>query len=116
MAFRLDRERGALSPADPPWTQLPPGVGPRHLAFHPHRPFAYVISELRSTVTVCRYDEQQGAFGAIQTISAPCPPTSPARIWAGRSWLRLRAALSTPTKPRARQPGDLDRQAVVPAV
>ena len=59
MAFRLDRERGTLSPADPPWTQLPPGAGPRHLAFHPHRPFAYVISELRSTVTVCRYDAQQ---------------------------------------------------------
>jgi 6-phosphogluconolactonase len=69
MAFRLDRERGALSPADPPWTQLPPGTGPRHLAFHPHRPFAYVINELRSTVTVSRYDEQQGAFAALQTIS-----------------------------------------------
>ena len=69
MAFRLDRERGTLSPADPPWTQLPPGTGPRHLAFHPHRPFAYVISELRSTVTVCRYDEQQGTFEGRQTIS-----------------------------------------------
>ena len=69
MAFRLDRERGTLSPADPPWTQLPPGAGPRHLAFHPHRPFAYVISELQSTVTVFRYDEQQGTFEAQQTLS-----------------------------------------------
>ncbi len=69
MAFRLDSERGTLSPADPPWTQLPPGTGPRHLAFHPHRPFAYVISELRSTVTVCRYDEQQGTFEAQQILS-----------------------------------------------
>jgi 6-phosphogluconolactonase len=69
MAFRLDREQGTLSPADPPWTQLPPGAGPRHLAFHPHRPFAYVISELQSTVTVCRYVEKQGTFAALQTIS-----------------------------------------------
>ena len=69
MAFRLDRERGTLSPADPPWTQLPPGVGPRHLAFHPHRPFAYVISELKSTIIVCRYDAQGGTFAAVQTIS-----------------------------------------------
>ena len=69
MAFRLDLERGTLSPADSPWTQLPPGAGPRHLAFHPHRPFAYVISELRSTVTVCRYLEQRGTFEALQTIS-----------------------------------------------
>ena len=35
MAFRLDRERGTLSPADPPWTQIaarhrpaPSGVSP----------------------------------------------------------------------------------------
>jgi 6-phosphogluconolactonase len=69
MAFRLDRVRGTLSPADPPWTQLPPGTGPRHLAFHPHRPFAYVISELRSTVTVLRYVDRQGKFEASQTIS-----------------------------------------------
>lgn len=46
MSFRLDGERGALRPAAPPGTQLPPGAGPRHLAFHPHRPCAYVISEL----------------------------------------------------------------------
>ena len=69
MAFYLDRERGTLSPADPPWTQLPPGTGPRHLAFHPHRPFAYVISELQSTITVLRYVEQRGTFEAAQTIS-----------------------------------------------
>ena len=69
MAFRLNRERGTLSPADPPWTQLPAGTGPRHLAFHPRRPFAYVISELRSTITVCLYLEQQGTFVALQTIA-----------------------------------------------
>ena len=69
MTFRLDMERGTLSPADPPWTQLPPGAGPRHLAFHPHRPFAYVVNELQSTVTVCRYLEQQGGFAASQVIS-----------------------------------------------
>jgi 6-phosphogluconolactonase len=67
MAFRLDQERGILIPADPPWTQLPPGTGPRHLAFHPHRPFVYVVSELQSTVTVLRYTS--GACEASQVIS-----------------------------------------------
>ncbi len=67
MSFRLDQERGMLSPADPPWTQLPPGAGPRHLAFHPHQPFAYVISELQSAVTVFRVDGD--TFTALQTIS-----------------------------------------------
>ena len=69
MTFRLDTERGRLIPAASPWTQLPPGTGPRHMVFHPKRPFAYVISELQSTVTVCRYLEQQSAFEALQTIS-----------------------------------------------
>jgi 6-phosphogluconolactonase len=69
MAFRLDLERGKLIPADHPWTQLPPGSGPRHLAFHPHRPFTYVISELQSTVTVFHSMERQGALEAVQTIS-----------------------------------------------
>jgi 6-phosphogluconolactonase len=69
MAFRLDMERGTLIPADPPWTQMPPGTGPRHMAFHPHKPFTYVISELQSTVTVFHYAERRGAFEAVQTIS-----------------------------------------------
>ena len=69
MAFRLDQERGTLSPAATPWTQLPPGAGPRHLAFHPHRPLAYVINELQSTITVCCYDGQQGEFAPLQTVS-----------------------------------------------
>ena len=69
MTFRLDLERGTLNPAASPWTQLPPGTGPRHLAFHPNRPFVYVISELQSTVTVFRYAKQQGTFEASQIIS-----------------------------------------------
>jgi 6-phosphogluconolactonase len=69
MAFRLDLERGRLIPADPPWTQLPPGTGPRHLAFHPHKPFTYVISELQSTITVFHPGERQEAYEAVQTIS-----------------------------------------------
>ena len=69
IAFRLDSERGTLSPATTPWTQLPPGAGPRHLAFNPRRAIAYVINELQSTVTVCRYDGQHGAFAPLQTVS-----------------------------------------------
>ena len=69
MAFRLDRERGALTSVAPPWTQMPPGTGPRHIAFHPHRPFTYVISELQSTVTVFQAVERWVTFEAVQTIS-----------------------------------------------
>ena len=109
MAFRLDRERGTLSPADPPWTQLPPGAGPRHLAFHPHRPFAYVISELRSTVTVCRYDAQQGTFEALQTISTLPDDFHRPELGRGDHGCALRS-LCLRLKSGARQPGDLCRR------
>jgi 6-phosphogluconolactonase len=69
MLFDLDLERGTLSPVDPPWVQLPPGTGPRHLAFHPHRNFVYAISELQSTVTVFRYTVRQNTIEEPQTIS-----------------------------------------------
>jgi 6-phosphogluconolactonase len=69
MAFHLDMEMGRLIPADPPWIQMPPCSGPRHLAFHPHKPFTYVISELQSTVTVFHCADGWGAFRAVQTIS-----------------------------------------------
>jgi 6-phosphogluconolactonase len=36
-------------------TRLPPGSGPRHMAFHPTLPVAYVISEMGGTITVYSY-------------------------------------------------------------
>lgn len=49
--------------------KLTPGSGPRHLAFHPYLPYAYVINELGSTVTVFAYDEETGSLTERQTIS-----------------------------------------------
>ena len=69
MRYHLDPDRGRLVPADPPWAQLAPGTGPRHLAFHPDGRFAYVISELQSAVTVLHYDQSHGRLEHTQTIS-----------------------------------------------
>lgn len=69
MLYRLDLERGKLLQADLPWVQLPPGTGPRHLAFHPNGRFAYAVSELQSTVTVLQYDESHGGLAPVQAIS-----------------------------------------------
>ncbi|WNI19108.1 lactonase family protein [Actinacidiphila sp. ITFR-21] len=38
------------------------GVGPRHLAFHPGGGHAYVINELDSVITVCRWDADKGSL------------------------------------------------------
>ncbi|MEV6166437.1 lactonase family protein [Streptomyces sp. NPDC052052] len=43
-------------------TALPPGSGPRHLAFHPAGGHAYVLNELEPTVTVCRWDATTGVL------------------------------------------------------
>ncbi len=68
-SYRLDREKGKLIPADPPWLQLQPGTGPRHLAFHPNGRFAYVVGELNSTVTLIHFDDQRGLLQVQQTLS-----------------------------------------------
>jgi 6-phosphogluconolactonase len=44
--------------------------GPRHVDFHPHRPFAYVVNELDSTVTAYRYEARTGTLSPFQVISA----------------------------------------------
>jgi 6-phosphogluconolactonase len=69
LAYHLDLERGKLGATDPPWLEMAPGTGPRHLAFHPNGRFAYVISELQSTVTVFGYDDGRGTLRERQTIS-----------------------------------------------
>jgi 6-phosphogluconolactonase len=41
---------------------LRPGAGPRHIAFHPHLPFAFLANELDSTVVTCRWDDAEGVL------------------------------------------------------
>ena len=72
--FRLDAANGQLTPNDPPFVKTRPGAGPRHIAFHPHMPFAYVINELGSTVTAYRFDRQRGSLQPIQVL--PSTPAS----------------------------------------
>jgi 6-phosphogluconolactonase len=69
LIYRFDAAAGKLLEGDPPWARVAPGAGPRHLAFHPTRPYAYVINELDSTVTAFAYDAQRGRLDPLQTIS-----------------------------------------------
>lgn len=71
--FKLDAEKGALSPASPPSGKVPPGAGPRHFALHPGGKFAYVNNEMALSVTAFARDPESGALTALQTL-----PTMPA--------------------------------------
>ncbi|MFD3482745.1 lactonase family protein [Streptomyces sp. NPDC058665] len=43
-------------------TVLRPGTGPRHLVFHPAGTHAYILNELETTLTVCRWDADKGTL------------------------------------------------------
>ena len=53
--YALDADLGALSLSQT--LDLPPGAGPRHVAFHPSLPRMYVINELDSTMATFAWDE-----------------------------------------------------------
>lgn len=59
---------GRLAPAAPPFAEARAGAGPRHLAFHPSLAMAYVVNELDSTVTACRWSAVDGALLAQQIL------------------------------------------------
>ena len=61
-------EGGRLSPGDAPFVASREGAGPRHLAFHPRQPWAYVVNELDSTVTAYRFDAATGALAPFQWL------------------------------------------------
>lgn len=68
-SYRIDPARGTFTPNDPPTAAVPPGSGPRHLAFHPNRRFLYANNEMSSTVTVFAYQANTGSLRETQTIT-----------------------------------------------
>ncbi|MCI0637534.1 MAG: lactonase family protein [Gemmataceae bacterium] len=69
LLYRFDAAAGKLSANDPPAVDLDPGAGPRHFAFHPNAPFAFVINETLLTLTVLPYDASKGILTKGQTVS-----------------------------------------------
>ena len=69
VVYRFDPAKGTLTPNDPSFAKLVPGAGPRHLAFHPNGKFAYVLSEVNSTITALAYDSKNGSFSTLQSLS-----------------------------------------------
>jgi 6-phosphogluconolactonase (cycloisomerase 2 family) len=71
--FRLDSATGTLAPAETPSVKTRSGAGPRHVAFNPRLPYAYVINELDSTVATFRF----AASGALEPLQiVPSIPAS----------------------------------------
>jgi 6-phosphogluconolactonase len=73
--FSFRFESGKLIPASSPFVVAREGSGPRNLAFHPRKPFAYVVNELDSTVTTYRFSADTGALEPLQIL-----PSLPSRF------------------------------------
>jgi 6-phosphogluconolactonase len=73
--FRFDASTGSLLPAAMPSVKTREGAGPRHIAFHPLLPCAYVINELDSTVTTYRFDAESGELSPLHIV-----PTLPSNF------------------------------------
>ena len=83
LIYKFDATKGMLSPGQTGEAHtgdekdffsatLPPGTGPRHVAFSADGKFMYVLGELASTVTVFANHEEEN-FRAIQEISSRQP-------------------------------------------
>jgi len=68
MIYRVDAVGARLEPNDPPFAQVAPGSGPRHMAFHPGRKWAYLINEMGNTITAFGWDGESGGLAEFQTV------------------------------------------------
>jgi 6-phosphogluconolactonase len=71
-SYRLDTEKRAMTPLDPPYVTQSAGSGPRRLQLHPNGKRLYLARETDSSVTV--FDVNGGHLREIQNISTlPAP-------------------------------------------
>ena len=69
LVFSFDEKTGAIAETKFDGAKLEPGSGPRHFDFHPDGKFAYVINEIKQTVTAFRYNAKRGRLRTLQTLS-----------------------------------------------
>lgn len=67
MVYPFDAENGSLDTLHPVKVTLPPGSGPRHLAYSRDGKSMYVLNELTSTVTVFSLDSKTGEMIPLQS-------------------------------------------------
>ena len=76
----MDKGSNKIVKADPPFTELPPGFGPRHMTvttgFPAGNQRVYVINELQSYISVFVLDEQSGKLEGQGTVETMPPNIS----------------------------------------
>ena len=73
MVYRLNHADSTLTATDSLFAAVPPGSGPRHLAFSRDGKFVHVINEMACTITTFAWDSDKGKLDLVETVSA-LPP------------------------------------------
>jgi 6-phosphogluconolactonase len=68
MEWKFDAATGRLSPNSPDSIAVKPGNGPRHLRFHPTRPFLYLITETTARIAAFAIDPATGTLREIEIV------------------------------------------------
>jgi 6-phosphogluconolactonase len=68
LVYKFDDVQGKLTPNSPPYAQVKAGSGPRHLAFAPNGKFAYLVTEMASTVVAFSWNAEKGTLLTLQTL------------------------------------------------
>jgi 6-phosphogluconolactonase len=69
LIYQKEAETARLMPHKPHAIVTAHGAGPRHCVFHPNSRAVYVLNELNSTVTIFRYDPDEGRMEETETAS-----------------------------------------------
>lgn len=63
MIYKFNQDQSQpLEPANPSFVSTEPGTGPRHFTFHPNNKYAYLVEELKGSVSVYRYKKGRLTF------------------------------------------------------
>lgn len=75
--YKIDTAKQTITPNDPAYVKVKPGLGPRHFAFGTSGKFAYAVCEMGAAVVTFRYDAAKGILTPIQTSSILPPNPTP---------------------------------------
>jgi 6-phosphogluconolactonase len=67
--YRFDVKTGALTENDPAFVSVPPGLGARHVIFHPNGKWVYLDNEMGSKVVFFHWNSSNGTLQQVQVIS-----------------------------------------------
>jgi 6-phosphogluconolactonase len=71
--YKFDAKTGALTDNDPAFATVAPGLGARHVVFHPNGRWVYLDTEMGSKIVFFHWDSKTGTLTQQQEVSMLSP-------------------------------------------